>query len=93
VRQTRGKFGLGAKMALIWAKKSSGMPIEVETAHTASEEERRGGTPPAFRTRCRLDIDIDRNEPRILLHERAPNEAPALVGTTLSVLIGGDWTA
>lgn len=24
VRQTRGKFGLGAKMALIWAKKSTG---------------------------------------------------------------------
>jgi DNA topoisomerase VI B subunit len=33
VRQTRGKFGLGAKMALIWAKKSTGMPIEVTTAH------------------------------------------------------------
>jgi hypothetical protein len=33
VRQTRGKFGLGAKLALIWAKKSTGMPIEVTTAH------------------------------------------------------------
>jgi DNA topoisomerase-6 subunit B len=34
VRQTRGKFGLGAKMALIWSKKSTGLPIEVKTAHT-----------------------------------------------------------
>ena len=29
VRQTRGKFGLGAKMALIWSKQSTGMPVEV----------------------------------------------------------------
>lgn len=25
IKQTRGKFGLGAKMALIWSKKSSGL--------------------------------------------------------------------
>jgi DNA topoisomerase VI subunit B len=35
-RQTRGKFGLGAKMALIWSKKSSGLPITVRTAHSTS---------------------------------------------------------
>ena len=29
VCQTRGKFGLGAKMALIWSKMSTGLPIEV----------------------------------------------------------------
>jgi len=29
LRQTRGKFGLGAKMALIWSKQSTGMPVEV----------------------------------------------------------------
>ena len=34
VRQTRGKFGLGAKMALIWSKKSTGLPIQVKTAHS-----------------------------------------------------------
>jgi hypothetical protein len=33
VRQTRGKFGLGAKMALIWSKKSTGLPIDVVSAH------------------------------------------------------------
>lgn len=33
VRQTRGKFGLGAKMALIWSKKSTGVPIKITTAH------------------------------------------------------------
>ena len=33
VRQTRGKFGLGAKMALIWSKKSTGVPIKIKTSH------------------------------------------------------------
>eukprot|EP00951_Prasinocladus_malaysianus_P013492 scaffold102095_cov40-Prasinocladus_malaysianus.AAC.1 len=28
VKQTRGKFGLGAKMALIWSKMSTGLPVE-----------------------------------------------------------------
>ena len=32
VQQTRGKFGLGAKMALIWSKMSTGMPIEIWSA-------------------------------------------------------------
>ena len=32
VQQTRGKFGLGAKMALIWSKMSTGMPIDVRSA-------------------------------------------------------------
>lgn len=36
VRQTRGKFGLGAKMALIWSKKSTGLPIEVRSAHASA---------------------------------------------------------
>lgn len=32
IQQTRGKFGLGAKMALIWSKMSTGLPIEVRSA-------------------------------------------------------------
>ena len=38
VRQTRGKFGLGAKMALIWSKKSTGVPIKIRTAHIQSKD-------------------------------------------------------
>ncbi len=33
VRQARGKFGLGAKMALICAKQTTGQPIQVRTWH------------------------------------------------------------
>lgn len=32
IQQTRGKFGLGAKMALIWSKMSTGLPIEIRSA-------------------------------------------------------------
>ena len=39
VRQTRGKFGLGAKMALIWGKKSTGIPVTVVTSHTKNPGE------------------------------------------------------
>lgn len=34
VQQTRGKFGLGAKMALIWSKISTGLPMEIWSAQT-----------------------------------------------------------
>jgi DNA topoisomerase VI subunit B len=29
VKQTRGKFGLGSKMVLIWSKMTTGLPVEV----------------------------------------------------------------
>merc|ERR1711862_742667 len=39
VRQTRGKFGLGAKMALIWSKKSTGIPITVISSHMQQQQQ------------------------------------------------------
>ncbi len=44
VRQTRGKFGLGAKMALIWSKKSTGVPIRVRTSHVKGVRGGGGGS-------------------------------------------------
>ncbi len=41
VRQTRGKFGLGAKMALIWSKKSTGVPIRIKTSHVSADARRK----------------------------------------------------
>jgi DNA topoisomerase VI subunit B len=88
VRQTRGKFGLGAKMALIWSKKSTGVPIFVrskQTKHGLNEE--KGSKTKTTKkasssststtgglTTCVLDIDIYKNEPRILLHEHTFDE-------------------
>lgn len=80
VCQTRGKFGLGAKMALIWSKMSTGLPIEVRSA--------RKGSPTI--SYYKLDIDIHRNEPAVHTVRLDPNPAKWR-GSELSVTILGDW--
>ena len=85
VRQTRGKFGLGAKMALIWSKKSTGVPVTVKTAFM-----RTPGTVPERYSECVLDIDVYKNEPRIERHESFLN-ADSFQGTSFTVCIGGNW--
>lgn len=80
VKQTRGKFGLGAKMALVWAKKSTGLPIEV---HSSTSRH----APISY---CKLDIDIYKNQPNVIKHEQRANEE-GWRGTEISVVIGGKW--
>jgi DNA topoisomerase VI B subunit len=92
VRQTRGKFGLGAKMALIWSKKSTGVPIKVTTSHRP-----KATSPiPKHVSTCVLDIDITKNCPRIIEHTQKTNSTAAgqspWVGTELELLIAGNWT-
>ena len=82
VRQTRGKFGLGAKMALIWSKQSTGMPVEVRSATS----------PKKPLSACVLDIDIQKNEPRVKLHEQVEN-ATGWQGSEISLLVGGAWSS
>lgn len=80
VKQTRGKFGLGAKMALIWSKMSTGLPIEVASA-------RRGA---ASRSYFKLDLDIQRNQPNV--HEsKLLDNSDGWHGAELSVVIAGNW--
>ena len=67
LRQTRGKFGLGAKMALIWSKKSTGLPITIRSAHSTDKD-----TPPAHVSHYELDIDIHKNEPVVLQERKVP---------------------
>lgn len=80
VRQARGKFGLGSKMALIWAKMSTGLPVHIITATTE-----------ATMTECVLDIDIANNVPTVLKHEQRTNHEHRR-GSTVSVTIEGNWT-
>tara|TARA_A100001015_G_scaffold283202_2_gene348291 strand:- start:239 stop:1771 length:1533 start_codon:yes stop_codon:yes gene_type:complete len=87
VRQTRGKFGLGAKMALIWSKKSSGLPIKIKTAHSTTP-----GIFPDLITTVVLDIDIHKNEPRILKKTTERNDQNWR-GCEISVTISGNWSA
>lgn len=61
VRQCRGKFGLGAKMALIWSKKSTGLPISIKTGYSDKPKQY-----PLKISSVILDINIHTNEPNIL---------------------------
>lgn len=80
VRQTRGKFGLGSKMALIWSKMSTGLPVHVITSRTGCDI-----------TECILDIDIARNIPNIIEHSRQKNTR-SWRGSKVSVTIEGNWS-
>lgn len=82
VRQTRGKFGLGSKMALIWSKQTTGLPIEILSAQPKQK----------FCSRYVLDIDIERNEPNVHSVDKTPNDEE-WHGAELSVIIEGNWTA
>uniref|UniRef100_A0A5B6YH47 DNA topoisomerase 6 subunit B n=2 Tax=Davidia involucrata TaxID=16924 RepID=A0A5B6YH47_DAVIN len=81
LKQTRGKFGLGAKMALIWSKMSTGLPIEISSAMKEQN----------YISFCRLDIDIHRNIPHIHLHEKRDNKE-RWHGAEIQVVIEGNWT-
>lgn len=61
VRQCRGKFGLGAKMALIWSKKSTGLPINIKTGYCEKTTQN-----PIKISNVILDINIHTNEPNII---------------------------
>ncbi|CAI9096366.1 OLC1v1032492C1 [Oldenlandia corymbosa var. corymbosa] len=81
LKQTRGKFGLGAKMALIWSKMSTGLPIEISSSM-------KGQT---YSTFCKLDIDIHRNIPHIHVHEKRDNKEQ-WHGAEIQIVIEGNWT-
>ena len=88
VRQTRGKFGLGAKMALIWSKKSTGVPIRVTSAHRLSNDVNASKV-----SHCVLDIDIYKNCPRIIEHTQKSNTGDEpWIGTEFELIIAGNWT-
>lgn len=86
IRQTRGKFGLGAKMALIWSKKSSGLPISVRTAHLGPN-----GRSTASITTIVLDMDIYKNTPRIKSRTEERND-DGWHGAEIGLTIAGKWT-
>ncbi|PHT94353.1 DNA topoisomerase 6 subunit B [Capsicum annuum] len=81
LKQTRGKFGLGAKMALIWSKMSTGLPIEIASSMKSQN----------YTSFCRLDIDIHKNVPHIHVHEKWENK-DRWHGAEIQIVIEGNWT-
>jgi len=81
VKQTRGKFGLGAKMALIWSKMTTGAPFQIRSARQDQN----------YVSVYVLDIDIHRNEPSVHHESKAPN-TQSWRGSKLSLTIEGNWS-
>lgn len=101
VRQCRGKFGLGAKMALIWSKKSTGLPISIKTGYSDKPKQY-----PLKISNVVLDINIHTNEPNILENILYNFFVFSLIykssqvinneqwrGSEISLVIGGNWTS
>ena len=80
LRQARGRFGLGAKMAILYGQIRTGKPVEVYTSPQGSNK-------IYF---FRIKIDIQRNRPIVLTRAEFPNPG-RWHGTRVSVVVEGDW--
>eukprot|EP00186_Timspurckia_oligopyrenoides_P001979 CAMPEP_0182449418 /NCGR_PEP_ID=MMETSP1172-20130603/34211_1 /TAXON_ID=708627 /ORGANISM="Timspurckia oligopyrenoides, Strain CCMP3278" /LENGTH=750 /DNA_ID=CAMNT_0024646689 /DNA_START=75 /DNA_END=2327 /DNA_ORIENTATION=- len=88
VRQNRGKFGLGSKMALIWAKMSTGIPIRIHSKQASL----------LSTSDYTLDIDISKNVPNIIAESRKTAALPfgttkECSGTRVQLVIEGNWSS
>ncbi len=81
LRQTRGMFGLGAKVAILYGQMTTGRPVEVITSR-----------PNLKRIYYfKLRIDINKNQP-IILEKGSWRKNRDWHGTIVSITIEGDWS-
>ncbi len=80
MKQSRGMYGLGVKMVVLYAQMTTGRPIEV----TTSRENYR------MIYYFKLRIDINKNEP-VIIERGAWRKTRDWHGTIVSVTIEGDW--
>ncbi|MHA1910562.1 MAG: DNA topoisomerase VI subunit B, partial [Candidatus Kariarchaeaceae archaeon] len=83
-RQTRGRFGLGAKMCLLYSMSTLHLPIEIKSRHFLSEDT----------SVYNLMIDLEENQPIILLEEVLTPDHPDAFdgpGTEITVSFTGAW--
>jgi DNA topoisomerase VI B subunit len=71
------------RMALIWSKKSTGVPITIKTSHVKSQD---------YISTCVLDIDIYKNEPKVIEHTKEKN-TDGWKGTEFQVIIAGSFSS
>ncbi len=81
LRQTRGMFGLGAKMVVLYGQITVGKPVEVTSATRGSSRV----------YSYKLMIDVAKNQPIILEESYYPNISK-WNGTIVKVYLKGDWT-
>ncbi len=89
IKQHRGRFGLGLKMAIIYSLQELNSPVEVWSTMRSYD----------FVSYYKLKIDIVKNEPIIQEHKRIPKSKyrdpwnrKMHHGTIIRLLILGDWT-
>ncbi|MEM3647440.1 MAG: DNA topoisomerase VI subunit B, partial [Thermofilum sp.] len=80
IRQSRGVFGLGVKMAVLYAQMTTGKPIYVRTAPLKSPVE----------GEYYLQIDISRNIPHVL-RARFRRKDRDWHGTVVKLTLEGSW--
>jgi DNA topoisomerase-6 subunit B len=81
MRQSRGMYGLGVKMVVLYAQMTTGRPVEVITSK-----------PNYSRIYYfKLRIDVNRNEP-VILEAGSWRKTRDWHGTIVSVTIEGDWS-
>jgi DNA topoisomerase-6 subunit B len=81
VRQTRGVFGLGVKMAVLYAQMTTAQPIYVKSAPRNSE----------FIGEYLLYIDVDKNIPHIVKMRIKKKDNPKIHGTVVRLTLEGSW--
>ncbi|RLE70549.1 MAG: DNA topoisomerase VI subunit B [Thermoprotei archaeon] len=80
LRQTRGVFGLGVKMAVLYAQLTTGQPVRVVTSTRKSR----------FIYEFEVMIDIERNMP-VVRNLRVWGNDKAWHGTRVELVIRGNW--
>jgi len=78
LKQSRGMFGMGGTMAILYAQITTNKPVTISSSFDGKN----------FHTLDML-IDIQENKPVILRHETKP--ANGLTGTTVSLTLMGDY--
>ncbi|ADI32568.1 DNA topoisomerase VI subunit B [Staphylothermus hellenicus] len=81
LRQTRGMFGLGVKVAVLYGQMTTGRPVEIITSQ------------PGLRRiyYYKLRIDINKNQP-IILERGSWRKNRDWHGSIVSLTIEGDWS-
>jgi len=79
LKQSRGTFGLGGKMAIMYGQISTGKPVRVFTS-----------TDGKVAHNFLLKINIQKNEPIVLNHKKIELKQ-SWIGTNVTLHIMGDW--
>ncbi len=80
LKQSRGMFGLGVKMAILYGQITTGKPVIVETVPRRSK----------YKYSFKILIDIEKNQP-IVLERKIKKLKKRRHGTLVSVVVEGDW--